>query len=412
MQERKGKLALWFIAISLLTILILLIGGYSQNPFFAWTGFGEYKKPDEGYEQQKTLWDWMELLIVPAVLAGGALWFNQRREKLEHAIEDSRIQEERLQRYLDRMTELLLDHNLSSSQPDDVVRHVARARTFSVLETLSGDRKGIALRFLCESKLISAKDPKQKPVILLKHADLRCANLEYYNLSWADLAFADLRESQLQEALLDDSSLNHAQLNGADLGRAYLRRANLRGAHLQQANMEGANLEHANLHQAKLQGANLEGANLAYANLRDADLQRAKNLESADLKHAYCSVATEWPTTFNPTSEPLLYEISPESDLTHADLQQADLGGTDLSGANLEGANLRKAFLGGADLQNANLEGANLEGALYTDNSSPRMIPPVGPTIFPHGFVPQAAGMVLVTTLEDLPKWHREALSK
>jgi uncharacterized protein YjbI with pentapeptide repeats len=411
MQERKRKLATWFIAISLLTILILLIGGYSQNAFFAWTGFGKYKKPDGGYERQKTLWDWMNLLIVPAVLAGGALWFNQRREKLEHAIEDSRIQEERLQRYLDRMTELLLDHDLPSSQPDDVVRHVARARTFSVLETLSGDRRGVALRFLCESKLISAKDPRQKPVILLKHADLRCANLAYYDLSGADLAWADLRESQLQEAILDDSSLTHADLNGADLGRAYLRRANLRGAHLQQANMEGAKLAHANLYQAQLRGANLLGAKLPYANLQGAEFPEAK-LESADLKHAYYSVATQWPTTFNPTSERLLYKISPESDLPHADLQQADLGGADLSGANLKGAKLQEAFLGGADLQNANLEGADLEGALYTDNSSPRMIPPVGPTIFPHGFDPQAAGMVLVTTLENLPKWHREALSK
>jgi hypothetical protein len=37
----------------------------------------------------KTLWDWMKLLIVPAVIAGGGLWFNrqQRERELEIARE-------------------------------------------------------------------------------------------------------------------------------------------------------------------------------------------------------------------------------------------------------------------------------------------------------------------------------------
>jgi hypothetical protein len=55
----------------LLALLVLLAGlivwGWSGNAP-AWTGFGG--------EPAKTLWDWLQLLIVPAVLALGALWFN------------------------------------------------------------------------------------------------------------------------------------------------------------------------------------------------------------------------------------------------------------------------------------------------------------------------------------------------
>lgn len=402
MRERERGLDPWLVVIPL-AILILLIGGYSRNPFFAWTGFGEYKKPDEGYEQQKTLWDWMDLLIVPAILAGGGLWFNQRREKQEQAIQDSRNQEESLQRYLDRMTELLLNHNLSSSQPDDGVRRIARSRTLSVLRTLSSDRNGVALRFLRESELIGTKE---EPIVPLDHSDLRGAKLEYSFLSDIDLDFADLRDSKLQKASLDDSSLIHARLNRANLRGACLERANLRGAHLLQANLEGAKLEHANLLQAKLDEANLRGAILEHANLQHAELQGA-NLKGAQLKHAYYSATTGWPTDFDPHSEDSLYAISPDSDLTGADLQHADLGQANLRDAILKEAMLQGSFLGGANLENANLEGAHLKGALYTDNNSPKMSPAVGSTIFPKDFDPKKAGMVLVTTLEDLPRWYR-----
>src|ERR671916_836536 len=40
-----------------------------------------------------TLWDWLKLLIVPAVIAGGGLWFN--RQQQERQREDDLRQQER-----------------------------------------------------------------------------------------------------------------------------------------------------------------------------------------------------------------------------------------------------------------------------------------------------------------------------
>jgi uncharacterized protein YjbI with pentapeptide repeats len=53
--------------------------------------------------------------------------------------------------------------------------------------------------------------------------------------------------------------------------------------------------------------------------------------------------------------------------------------------AYLNGANLSRANLSKADLLGANLTGADLRGARYDKD-----------TIFPKGFDPEAAGMVLV----------------
>ena len=48
------------------------------------------------------------------------------------------------------MTELLLDKKLRESEVDEV-RAVARARTFTVLRRLDGERKGALIRFLIRS---------------------------------------------------------------------------------------------------------------------------------------------------------------------------------------------------------------------------------------------------------------------
>src|SRR5437899_11644457 len=55
-----------------LTVTIL-IGGYRYN--WAWTGFTGDK------EIYKTLYDWMQLLFIPVVLAVAGFWFNHRERK-------------------------------------------------------------------------------------------------------------------------------------------------------------------------------------------------------------------------------------------------------------------------------------------------------------------------------------------
>src|SRR6185436_681231 len=69
------------------------------------------KAKNTGFET-KTLWDWMELLIIPLILAVGAFFLNRSERKTEREIAKDRQQEQALQSYFDQMTELLLEKDL------------------------------------------------------------------------------------------------------------------------------------------------------------------------------------------------------------------------------------------------------------------------------------------------------------
>jgi hypothetical protein len=96
----------------------------------------------------KTVWDWMQLLIVPLalVLIGFALSMQQdarqqaieaQRAERERDLEEQRAQDAAVQAYLDQMSTLLLERDLS----DKKVQILLRARTLAVLEGLDPSRK-------------------------------------------------------------------------------------------------------------------------------------------------------------------------------------------------------------------------------------------------------------------------------
>jgi hypothetical protein len=174
-----------------------------------------------------SLWDWMKLLIVPAVIAAGGLWFNrqQRERELEIAreqrereltIADRRAQEEALQVYLDQIGNLLLDKDepLRQSEEGNEGPPVARARTLTVLRRLDGNLRASILQFLHESGLIS----KNRVVVDLRGANLRKVILYQADLSGVKLSNTLLNRAYLYQADLSKANLNKVKLNGAYLG--------------------------------------------------------------------------------------------------------------------------------------------------------------------------------------------------
>ncbi len=301
-------------SISVISVLLVLIGGYRYK--WSWTGL-----------HQKTLWDWMQLLIIPIMIAIGGFVFNQvqseneQKRTEERAVVDRDIatdnqREEALQSYYDKMSDLLLTENLRTSG-DAEARNIARTRTLSTLRKLDGERKGQLLQFLYESQLINSPSP-----------------------------IINLMGANLQGAILADVDLEGAFLQGVEFQGAYL---------------ENANLAHTNL-----QGANLEGAHLLLANLTSADLgrlivaspsqysERCTSLREADLRHAFLRKAN-------------LEGICSEGvNLEDATLGQANLRGASLQRANLRGADLKEVDLSDARIEGANLLNASLEGAHIT----------------------------------------------
>ena len=236
-----------------------------------------------GFET-KTLWDWMNLLIIPLVLSIGAFLLNKSERLVEREIAKDRQREIVLQNYIKEISKLLLDNKLYGGR-NKKGRDIARTLTLNVLRNLDDTRKGLTIKFLYEAHLIE----KSNPIIDLDGANLEDADLESTNLESANFHYANLTRARLNGANLKKSILSHAVLNGANLGPSPTN-AVLRD--FMPGNLVGAVLEEADLSFAKLYGANLElcilkDTNLMYTELKGANLWHAKlhgaNLQGADI---------------------------------------------------------------------------------------------------------------------------------
>ncbi|WP_162909539.1 pentapeptide repeat-containing protein [Aggregatilinea lenta] len=240
----------------------------------------------------KTLWDWLDLLIVPAVLAGGAVLFNQQAARREHAARTERIEKERLeredrykeealQRYFDAMSELLLEHGLREAlenwKADDEILpppivEVAQTRTVITLRRLDSKRMDEVLRFLESDGLLTGSNG------LLRYSSMVEIDLAGANLRNANLRGADLRKAELTSANLRRADLSGAKLRSATLVHADLIEADLTAIDLSLTNLTGAYLNFASLKNADLWKANLLGASVDYDQLREV-----KSLKDATL---------------------------------------------------------------------------------------------------------------------------------
>jgi uncharacterized protein YjbI with pentapeptide repeats len=331
-------------------VVLIRVGQHYQ-----WTGLGESVRPkadNQEIQPRKTLWDWLQLFIVPLALAAIGLWFSAQqdahqqeiekdRAKSDRHIEEQRAQDAALQAYLDQMSQLMLEGNLRRSKESSEVRTLARARTQTVLERLNSRRKGSVVQFLYEASLLN----KENPVVSLSDVRLSGANLSHLELSDANLSEAELKGANLSDVNLSDANLSEAKLKGANLGDA-----NLSDANLSDAKLDGADLSLAILPGADLSGAALKGAILSDAILSGAKLEGAV-LSLANLRRADLSGADIEGGTF----------------LFDADLRRAELNDANLSGAYLTGANLREAE--GVTQEQLEKQAETLQDATMPDGS-------------------------------------------
>jgi uncharacterized protein YjbI with pentapeptide repeats len=278
-------------------LLVVVVGFLILIPFayvrkWDWTGMSrqEYTNTSRTFKgsavdvaqsesvvQEKTLWDWLQLFIIPLVLTGAVFFLNKQQEdtsltasKTQHDSDqlnaasqrasDLRIAQQQaydkvMDDYLDKMSAMLLDPtmpltNKKSTAVQPNAKLIARERTLIALDRLDGRRRGIILRFLYDAHLID--DPKF--VIHLYGSRLTGADLGNSNLAKAHLMEVNLGGAHLQGSFLQGSNLEGSLLVGAHLVRAHLN-----GADLRQANMTDAILTNANMQGAILKGAILKG---------------------------------------------------------------------------------------------------------------------------------------------------------
>jgi uncharacterized protein YjbI with pentapeptide repeats len=327
-----------------------------------WTGFvAEHGNgtPTAQQPAAKSLWDWLQLLIVPFVLALAAFALNAAQDRRESTRDEERASRERaaaaeraredsLRGYFQQMSDLITEHRLGSHGPRSLtsrspdVAGLARTLTLTVLRRLDGDRKGLVLQFLAEAKLIvpgrrwrsststrrpkaSFRYPVSAPCVLPRHQ--RCWQPPVEPVT----TMVSLRSADLRGAVLRGRGLNfffesfgtYVRVFSADLSGT-----DLRNADFQDAGLRGVSFDHADL-----RGADFSGATLSAATFHGACLTEAK-FGNASL---YSDVFSGFPSTaYLGKSEGRDVDFS-HSRLDRVDFRQAALTDVDLSGASTAG---------------------------------------------------------------------------
>jgi hypothetical protein len=241
------------------------------------------RKKTKSVEKQtpRTLWDWMTVVTISAVIAIVAFMYASSQAKQQRIIQEQQARDAALLSYFDAMSELMFDRKLLTSEAEDPVRDVARARTLVGLLSVGPEHQRDVIRFLYESDVIKPENPENRIV------DLTKANLTDAHLNGMPLSGIDLRGANLSDGL--DVDTRGANLKAAGLQNAFLGDTNLAGADLEDANLKSANLadwvDVNNARGAILKAADLRNANLKYADLTKANLTEA-NLTEANLTEA------------------------------------------------------------------------------------------------------------------------------
>lgn len=344
-------------------VLIAVIAALGYRRDWQWTGVPA--EPGDGTPAQparpaKTMWDWLQLLIVPFVLALAAFGLNLAQDQRNREDQQERAREDTLRAYLQQMSDLITDHGLRTrvnvQQPindllqdartregvrtrsrvepqGDVVQRddapptaaqtLARTLTLVALRQLDPVRKGLVVQFLKESNLITV-DPRQVEGV-------NSAESEMPEVPKVNLNQADLRGAVMPRGL---SSVEF------DTEGAWSNRA---------ADFSGADLRDADFHEGYLYGVSFRGTDLRGADFTDAQIPDA-NYDLACLSGTRF-VRARW-TGLGKGSELIPgFQFPPR-------FAEAEGRGIDFTGADLTGIDLRDAELTGVNLDGA--KGAQL----------------------------------------------------
>ncbi len=227
-------------------ILLLLIAfGYVRR--WSWVGVRPPKSQSADEQTYKTLWEWLQLIVVPLALALGLYWLNDQQHHTDTQIAANQRQDAAIATYFDRMSDLLLTGKLKQAQPQrgNVPIALARARTLTTLQQLTdGQRKAYVVHLLYEAALIDAPsigDPRNRgAIVVLDFADLR-------GLEWADL--------QLTRVDLTNTDLRNADFRNADLHGSYFLGAKLQGAKFAGADLDDVNFQGSDITLSQINAA-------------------------------------------------------------------------------------------------------------------------------------------------------------
>ena len=244
---------LFFLLIFIISFLLWRVFVIISN--FKWSGF-----------QKKSFWDWLQLLIIPLMLALGAFYLNSAADFRDYQIAQEQKHQEILTDYFSKMQDLIVETKKSKQTPGSKesnseerllpeFRPTAKALTLSVLEQLDGKRKGKVITYLAESQLITVDNNKlsTQPEIKLDGANLD--DIELGNKGQRN----SLNEDEM--TIIDKIKIKNANM----------KRANLSGLQLLYSELNGSNLENATLENVNFTGSTMIGSRFINGKITDVN---------------------------------------------------------------------------------------------------------------------------------------------
>lgn len=217
------------VLVGILLLLIVAVVALTLNIVsnFKWSGF-----------QKKSLWDWLQLLVVPLILAISAFYLNyasaakdkylagvQQERDAELAIKQK--QQDVFKTYLSQMQNLLLkDTDQVQRNLSPRYKALATALTLTALDELNGERKGKVIAYLAKSDLIN----KDNPDVDLLNANLKGIELENIILTNVNISKAHMQNAKLSKVQFTASDLRGANFSGATLDDVFFSESNLIGS--------------------------------------------------------------------------------------------------------------------------------------------------------------------------------------
>lgn len=228
----------------------------------------------------RSLWEWLDLLFVPLVLAAIGLQLSSFFTRRQSDNNVQQIRFEATERYLKMFTQSDVLAKLKRRAQDsntDSLRYPAAAEWAREPCSVISSDQGVLLSNFTRATLSqlsalnpSANTPQPQKKIILEY--LHRVGAITHNSHSISTKFFDMRSSDLYQARLPRACLDSVMF--ADSVATAPSRSDLRFADLSGADLRGANLARANLRYANLRGARLDGwASLAKADLRGADLR-------------------------------------------------------------------------------------------------------------------------------------------
>jgi uncharacterized protein YjbI with pentapeptide repeats len=340
-----------YAVLALVAVVVFVVLAYVRG--WSWTGFTEPRAGDDHVrDRRRTLWDWLQLLVVPLVIALVAFLLSDaqsrrqdarerrdanRQRALERSASVDDAREGALRAYVEQMSDLLLTRDLAHSRSASA-RQVARTNTLTVLRRLDGPRKGLVLGFLEDAGLLIYPEPR----VRLDSADLRGAVVRNSSFLNADFGGADLRRADFRGSSLVRPHWSGANLRDADFRRTESLGPDFAFADLRRANFRGARLDFPVFSTADLRGADFSDAYIARPKFINVCLTDAR-FARVDLSRRPAALGTGRVAEARPHS-------GPHTAFDDAFGRRVNFAGTDLRDSILAGLHLADPDLAGAQI--------------------------------------------------------------